>query len=89
MPKVTKEDGTVYTDHKAGNPFDCFEDTCANYQRKLVVTSFRQKRKYEEVEATAENKSQLLTLKLARHGKQVQQSKNGAILRYRHKHTAR
>lgn len=30
MPKVTKEDGTVYTDHKIGNPFDQFEDTCAN-----------------------------------------------------------
>ncbi len=30
MPKVTKEDGTVYTDHKIGNPFDRFEDTCAN-----------------------------------------------------------
>ncbi|CAK2153382.1 nitrite reductase [Vibrio sp. 10N.286.55.E10] len=30
MPKVTKEDGTVYTDHKVGNPFDRFEDTCAN-----------------------------------------------------------
>ncbi|MCJ2376513.1 ammonia-forming nitrite reductase cytochrome c552 subunit [Vibrio sp. ZSDZ34] len=30
MPKVTKEDGTVYTDHKVGNPLDRFEDTCAN-----------------------------------------------------------
>nr|WP_306346042.1 ammonia-forming nitrite reductase cytochrome c552 subunit [Vibrio thalassae] len=30
MPKVTKEDGTVFTDHKVGNPFDRFEDTCAN-----------------------------------------------------------
>ncbi|MFA0524887.1 ammonia-forming nitrite reductase cytochrome c552 subunit [Vibrio sp. 10N.222.52.C3] len=30
MPKVTKKDGTVYTDHKVGNPFDRFEDTCAN-----------------------------------------------------------
>lgn len=30
MPKVEKEDGTVYTDHKIGNPFDRFEDTCAN-----------------------------------------------------------
>ncbi|MGR5137097.1 ammonia-forming nitrite reductase cytochrome c552 subunit [Vibrio jasicida] len=29
MPKVTKEDGTVYTDHKVGNPFDRFDDTCA------------------------------------------------------------
>lgn len=30
MPKVKKEDGTIYTDHKVGNPFDRFEDTCAN-----------------------------------------------------------
>ncbi len=30
MPKVTNEDGTVYTDHKIGNPFDRFEDTCAS-----------------------------------------------------------
>nr|WP_216606694.1 ammonia-forming nitrite reductase cytochrome c552 subunit [Vibrio sp. 99-70-13A1] len=29
MPKVTKEDGTVFTDHKVGNPFDRFDDTCA------------------------------------------------------------
>lgn len=29
MPKVEREDGTVYTDHKIGNPFDRFEDTCA------------------------------------------------------------
>ncbi len=30
MPKVRKQDGTVYTDHKIGNPFDQFEHTCAN-----------------------------------------------------------
>ncbi|CAM2992458.1 ammonia-forming nitrite reductase cytochrome c552 subunit [Vibrio rarus] len=30
MPKVEREDGTVYTDHKIGNPLDRFEDTCAN-----------------------------------------------------------
>ncbi|NQZ51646.1 MAG: ammonia-forming cytochrome c nitrite reductase subunit c552, partial [Moritella sp.] len=30
MPKVTNEDGTVFTDHKVGNPFDRFQDTCAN-----------------------------------------------------------
>ncbi|MDX1300982.1 ammonia-forming nitrite reductase cytochrome c552 subunit [Photobacterium sp.] len=29
MPKVQNEDGTVFTDHKVGNPFDRFEDTCA------------------------------------------------------------
>ncbi|MEH6454119.1 MAG: ammonia-forming nitrite reductase cytochrome c552 subunit [Psychromonas sp.] len=30
MPKVENEDGTVFTDHKVGNPFDRFENTCAN-----------------------------------------------------------
>ncbi|WP_439651390.1 ammonia-forming nitrite reductase cytochrome c552 subunit [Photobacterium atrarenae] len=29
MPKVQNADGKVYTDHKIGNPFDRFEDTCA------------------------------------------------------------
>lgn len=29
MPKVQNEDGKVFTDHKIGNPFDRFEDTCA------------------------------------------------------------
>ncbi|OLQ77622.1 ammonia-forming cytochrome c nitrite reductase subunit c552 [Photobacterium proteolyticum] len=29
MPKVQNEDGKVFTDHKVGNPFDRFEDTCA------------------------------------------------------------
>lgn len=30
MPKVKNADGTLFTDHKIGNPFDRFEDTCAN-----------------------------------------------------------
>lgn len=30
MPKVQDKDGKVYTDHKIGNPFDAFENTCAN-----------------------------------------------------------
>ncbi len=30
MPKVQGADGKVYTDHKIGNPFDAFENTCAN-----------------------------------------------------------
>ncbi|MGF1700340.1 ammonia-forming nitrite reductase cytochrome c552 subunit [Photobacterium makurazakiensis] len=29
MPKVQNEEGVVFTDHKIGNPFDRFEDTCA------------------------------------------------------------
>lgn len=30
MPKVRGDDGKLYTDHKVGNPFDRFEQTCAN-----------------------------------------------------------
>lgn len=30
MPKVQGADGKVYTEHKIGNPFDSFENTCAN-----------------------------------------------------------
>ncbi|MFA0380894.1 ammonia-forming nitrite reductase cytochrome c552 subunit [Vibrio sp. 10N.222.54.A3] len=47
MPKVTKEDGTVYTDHKVGNPFDRFEDTCANChtQSKETMRSIVSSRK--------------------------------------------
>ena len=30
MPKVKGADGKVYTDHQIGNPFDIFENTCAN-----------------------------------------------------------
>ena len=47
MPKVTKEDGTVYTDHKVGNPFDRFEDTCANChtQSKEIMRNIVSSRK--------------------------------------------
>ncbi|WP_425482150.1 ammonia-forming nitrite reductase cytochrome c552 subunit [Budvicia diplopodorum] len=30
MPKVQNADGKVYTDHKIGNPFDRFDETCAS-----------------------------------------------------------
>ncbi len=30
MPKVQNADGKLYTDHKIGNPFDNFPQTCAN-----------------------------------------------------------
>ncbi|AKJ43620.1 ammonia-forming nitrite reductase cytochrome c552 subunit [Pragia fontium] len=30
MPKVQNAEGKVYTDHKIGNPFDRFNETCAN-----------------------------------------------------------
>lgn len=48
MPKVTNEDGTVFTDHKVGNPFDRFEDTCTQchtqtkQQLRDIVSSRKQ-----------------------------------------------
>lgn len=30
MPKVQNAEGKIYTDHKIGNPFDNFAQTCAN-----------------------------------------------------------
>ena len=55
MPKVTKEDGTVYTDHKVGNPFDRFEDTCANCHTQS-------KDQMREIVST--RKAQVLNMKL-------------------------
>ncbi|WP_420340926.1 ammonia-forming nitrite reductase cytochrome c552 subunit [Vibrio mexicanus] len=55
MPKVTKEDGTVYTDHKIGNPFDRFEDTCANCHTQS---------KTQMIEIVSTRKSQVLNMKL-------------------------
>ncbi|WP_022943020.1 ammonia-forming nitrite reductase cytochrome c552 subunit [Psychromonas hadalis] len=55
MPKVENEDGTVFTDHKVGNPFDRFENTCANChtQSKTML---------QDVVAT--RKAQVLEMKL-------------------------
>jgi nitrite reductase (cytochrome c-552) len=55
MPKVENEDGTVFTDHKVGNPFDRFEDTCANCHTQ-------EKAMLQEIVAT--RKSQVLEMKL-------------------------
>lgn len=55
MPKVTKEDGTEYTDHKVGNPFDRFEDTCAQCHTQ-------DKQFLKDVVAT--RKAQVLKMKL-------------------------
>ena len=55
MPKVTTESGEVYTDHKIGNPFDRFENTCANChtQSKDMLQ-----------EIVASRKAQVLEMKL-------------------------
>ncbi|MEZ9040159.1 MULTISPECIES: ammonia-forming nitrite reductase cytochrome c552 subunit [unclassified Vibrio] len=55
MPKVTKEDGTVYTDHKVGNPFDRFEDTCANCHTQSKETMLN---------IVSSRKAQVLNMKL-------------------------
>ncbi|MDN3679876.1 ammonia-forming nitrite reductase cytochrome c552 subunit [Vibrio tapetis subsp. quintayensis] len=55
MPKVTKEDGTVYTDHKIGNPLDRFEDTCANCHTQSKETM---------IEIVGTRKQQVTNMKL-------------------------
>ncbi|MFV0574294.1 MAG: ammonia-forming nitrite reductase cytochrome c552 subunit [Vibrio sp.] len=58
MPKVKNKDGKVFTDHKVGNPFDRFEDTCAQchtqtkQQLQDVVKS--RKDKVQEMKLIAE-----------------------------------
>jgi len=55
MPKVENADGTVYTDHKVGNPFERFENTCANCHTQEKAT-------LQEIVAT--RKAQVLEMKL-------------------------
>ncbi len=38
MPKVTSADGTEYTEHKIGNPFDRFDQTCATCHEQDKAT---------------------------------------------------
>ncbi|MBZ6064879.1 ammonia-forming nitrite reductase cytochrome c552 subunit [Aeromonas schubertii] len=47
MPKVRGEDGKLYTDHKVGNPFDRFDQTCANChtQSKTMLEGVVKERK--------------------------------------------
>lgn len=58
MPKVTNAQGKVYTDHKIGNPFDRFEDTCASChtQDKATLQGIVASRKAQvlEMKLTAE-----------------------------------
>ncbi|UJF20151.1 ammonia-forming nitrite reductase cytochrome c552 subunit [Vibrio sp. SS-MA-C1-2] len=56
MPKVTNEDGTVFTDHKVGNPFDRFEDTCSKCHTQS-------KKQMQDI--VKSRKDQVLKLKLA------------------------
>ncbi|MFC1519630.1 ammonia-forming nitrite reductase cytochrome c552 subunit [Pseudomonadota bacterium] len=57
MPRVAKENGKgKFTDHKVGNPFDRFDDTCA--------TCHKGKTKEFMVEITRENQKSVTEIKL-------------------------
>lgn len=55
MPKVQSSEGKVYTDHKIGNPFDRFEDTCASCHTQ-------DKKTMQDI--VASRKAQVLEMKL-------------------------
>lgn len=58
MPKVTNAEGKRFTDHKVGNPFDRFEETCARCHSASKETMLGQyeagKQKVKELKARAE-----------------------------------
>lgn len=58
MPKVTNDKGRKYTDHKVGNPFDRFDETCAtcHSQSKEFLEGITKERyaKVKELKARAE-----------------------------------
>ena len=59
MPKVKGADGKVYTDHQIGNPFDSFENTCANChdqsKEKLQGIVAERKKEVKDVMGRLEN----------------------------------
>ena len=62
MPKVQNEQGKVYTDHKVGNPFDRFEQTCRNChtQSKEMLQGIVQQRKDAVTEIKLKVEKQLV-----------------------------
>ena len=58
MPKVTNDKGRKYTDHKVGNPFDRFEETCAtchNQSKEFMVNLTKERQaKVSELKGRAE-----------------------------------
>ncbi|WP_417760484.1 ammonia-forming nitrite reductase cytochrome c552 subunit [Shewanella sp.] len=62
MPKVTNAQGRKYTDHKVGNPFDRFEDTCArcHTQSKAFMVEQYEKGKDKVLELKAAAETQLV-----------------------------
>lgn len=59
MPKVKNAEGRKFTDHKVGNPFDRFEETCGNCHDQskefMVNLDKERKAKVKEVQLKAEN----------------------------------
>ncbi|MCS6122757.1 ammonia-forming nitrite reductase cytochrome c552 subunit [Shewanella baltica] len=62
MPKVTNDKGRKYTDHKVGNPFDRFEETCAtcHSQSKEFLVSLTNERKAKVKELKGRAEAQLV-----------------------------
>ncbi|MFV8852063.1 ammonia-forming nitrite reductase cytochrome c552 subunit [Serratia fonticola] len=62
MPKVQNAQGKIYTDHKIGNPFDNFEQTCKNChtQDKASMQAVVEKRKQDINEIKLKVEDQLV-----------------------------
>ncbi len=59
MPKVMGEDGREFTNHKVGNPFDRFEESCGRCHEQskefMVNLDKERKAKVKEIQLRAEN----------------------------------
>jgi len=58
MPKVTNDEGRRFTDHKVGNPFDRFEETCGtchSQTKEFLVNQTKERQaKVQELKSRAE-----------------------------------
>ncbi|MCG9695786.1 ammonia-forming nitrite reductase cytochrome c552 subunit [Shewanella sp. Isolate11] len=59
MPRVTSPEGRKFTDHKVGNPFDRFEETCGTCHEQskefMVNLDKERKAKVKQIQLKAEN----------------------------------
>jgi len=62
MPKVKNDKGRKYTDHKVGNPFDRFEETCGtcHEQSKEFMVNLTKERKVKVADLKARAETQLV-----------------------------
>ncbi|MCL1059562.1 ammonia-forming nitrite reductase cytochrome c552 subunit [Shewanella gelidimarina] len=62
MPKVKSEKGRKFTDHKVGNPFDRFEETCGSCheQSKEFMVNLTEDRKHKVADLKARAEAQLV-----------------------------